>query len=267
MSKPKREVVAPSSPKQEMMLATSTDVAIWGGARGSGKSFMSILYPLKYISDPFFRGVIFRKTNAELKSSGGIWETALGVYAKVFGLENLRVQQNELKITFPTGATLKFSYLENDSDCLKHQGAQYTFILYDEGTHFNKYQFEYLYGSLRSSKAKHPLQVIFTCNPDPDWFALDWIKPYLNEEGTPDQSRDGVVRYYVVHEGIYHWSDTRKDLEKRFPKSKANTFTFISATCHDNKPLMDADPDYVERLKSRDWVEVQRLYHGRQNCR
>lgn len=127
-----REVIGPSSPKQEMMLATTTDVAVWGGARGSGKSYMSILYPLKYINDPYFRGVIFRKTNSELKSSGGIWETALGVYAKIFGLDRLRVRQQELKITFPSGATLKFSYLENDNDCLKHQGAQYSFILYDK---------------------------------------------------------------------------------------------------------------------------------------
>lgn len=232
------------------------------GARGSGKTYMSILYPLKFIDDPHFRGVIFRKTNAELKVSGGIWENALAVYSKVFGLENLRVWNNELKIGFPSGATLKFSYLENNQDCLKHQGAQYTFQLYDEGTHFSQYQFEYLYGSLRSSKAKHPLQVIFTCNPDPDWFALEWIKPYLTEEGSPNPEMDGKVRYYVVDGGVYHWSDNKEELVERFPNNDPNSFTFISANCHDNIPLLEADPSYVDRLKSREWVEVQRLYYG-----
>lgn len=131
MSKPKREVIAPSSPKQEMMLNVDTDISIAGGAAGSGKSFIALLHPLKHAHDKHFRGVIFRKTNAELKAQGSLWESAVEIYSRVFGLENLRIQQNELKITFPSGATLKFSYLENDADCLKHQGAQYSFVLFD----------------------------------------------------------------------------------------------------------------------------------------
>ena len=84
-----------------------------------GKSFIALLHPLKHAQDKHFRGVIFRKTNAELKAQGGMWENAVEIYSKVFGLENLRIQQNELKITFPSGATLKFSYLENDADLLE----------------------------------------------------------------------------------------------------------------------------------------------------
>lgn len=266
MSK-KREVIAPSSPKQEMMLNASTDISISGGSAGSGKSFIALLHPLKHANDPHFRGVIFRKTNAELKAQGSLWENAVNIYSRVFGLENLRIQQNELKITFPSGATLKFSYLENDADCLKHQGAQYSFVLFDEATHFSRYQIEYLYGRIRSAKAKHKLQMVMTCNPDPDWFALEWIKPYLNEEGTPNQEKDGTVRYYVVDNGTYVWSDSFEDLDKRYPNQKPSSFTFISANCTDNIPLMEADPSYVGKLMAREWVEVQRLYYGRQNCR
>lgn len=131
-SKKKREIIGPSSPKQEMMLNVDTDVCIAGGSAGSGKSFIALLHPLKHSHDKYFRGVIFRKTNAELKAQGSLWENAIEIYSKVYGLYNLRIQQNELKITFPSGATLKFSYLENDADCLKHQGAQYSFVLFDK---------------------------------------------------------------------------------------------------------------------------------------
>lgn len=131
-AKSKREVIAPSSPKQEMMLNAECDITICGGAAGSGKSFVALMHPLKHSKDKYFRGIIFRKTNAELKAQGGLWENAIEMYSKVYGLENLRILQNELKITFPSGGTLKFSYLENDSDCLKHQGAQYSFVLFDK---------------------------------------------------------------------------------------------------------------------------------------
>lgn len=131
-----------------------------------------------------------------------------------------------------------------------------------EATHFSRYQIEYLYGRIRSARAKHKLQMVMTCNPDPDWFALEWIKPYLNEDGTPNQSKDGTVRHYVVDNGTYIWSDCKEDLEKRYPNQGASSFTFISANCTDNIPLMEADPNYVSKLMARDWVEVQRLYYG-----
>lgn len=131
-----------------------------------------------------------------------------------------------------------------------------------EATHFSKYQIEYLYGRIRSAKAKHKLQMVMTCNPDPDWFALEWIKPYLTPEGIPDKEMDGVVRYYVVDAGTYVWSESFEDLYKKYPNQRPTSFTFISANCTDNIPLMESDPNYVGRLMAREWVEVQRLFHG-----
>jgi hypothetical protein len=227
----------------------------------SGKSYMALLYPLKFTDDPWFRGIIFRRTIGELKAQGSLWENAQDIYISVFGKENLKIHQNDLKITFPSGASLKLSYCENDNDVRTHKGAQYSFVLLDEACDFNKYQVEYLLGRIRSAKAKHHKQFIMTCNPDPDWFGLEWIKPYLLEDGTPDTTKDGMVRWYVVDNNTYVWADTREELEERFdttPKS----FTFISANCHDNVPLLEADPDYPSRLQARDWVDVQRYYYG-----
>lgn len=262
MAKREREVIGPSSPKQEMMLNTEADIAIIGGAMGSGKSYIALLFPLKYIHDPYFRGVIFRKTNAEIKAQGGLFEGAIDIYGRLFGLENLRIQQNELKITFPNGASIKFSYLENDQDCRRHFGAQYTFVLFDEANHFSRFQITSLHGRMRSAKAKHKMQMILTCNPDPDWFALDWINPYLNEDGTPNLTKDGSIRYYVLDGNTYVWSEDREDLISRYPDQTPISFTFISARCTDNIPLMEADPNYVSRLMARDHVEVQRYFYG-----
>lgn len=258
------EVIGPASPKQEMMLSVDCDWAIIGGAMGSGKSYVSLLYPLKYADDPYFRGIIFRKTTGELTAQGGLWETACELYQRIYG-DVLKIHKKELKITFPSGASLKFSHMEQESNRFAHQGAQYTFILWDEATHFSKVVIEYLGTRLRSARAKHKLQVICTCNPDPDWFGLDMIRPYLYEDGTPNPEKDGLVRYYVVDNGVYIWADDRETLEQRYgygDESGIKSFTFISATCYDNPPLLKNQPSYISELKAKPWVDVQRYLYG-----
>lgn len=257
-------VIGPKSKKQELMLATQADMACIGGAAGSGKSYIALLYPLKYCDDPYFRGIIFRKTTGEITAQGGLWETAVELYKSIFG-DRLKIRVKDLKITFPSGASVKFSHMEQDANRFQHQGAQYTFILFDEATHFSQEVIEYLGTRLRSAKAKHKKQIILTCNPDPDSFLLEWVRPYLQDSGIPDQSKDGQVRYYVVENGQYIWSDSREDLEKIYGEGEDSgimSFTFISATCMDNPPLIEADPGYITRLKAKPEVEVQRLLYG-----
>jgi predicted phage terminase large subunit-like protein len=270
-----QEIIGPSSPKQSLMLNQFADTAILGGAMGSGKSYVSLLYPLKFAEDPHFRGIIFRKTTGEITAQGGLWENACEIYTKIYGnAEELRKQGKkggikihikDLKITFPAGGSLKFSFLEAKRDLLKHQGAAYTFVLFDEATHFTREMIEYLIKRMRSARAKHKKQMVLTCNPDPDWECLEWIKPYLTEDGTPDQTKDGKIRYYVVDNGEYVWSDSREKLEELYgagTDSGIRSFTFISANCMDNIPLMTADPTYLSNLKAQPQVDVQRYLYG-----
>ena len=97
----------------------------------SGKSYIGLMYPLKYAHDPHFRGVIFRRTNNELIAQGGLWENACEMYQKVFGKDKIKINQKNLKITFPSGASVKFSYMGSDQDRLAWQGSQITFCLFD----------------------------------------------------------------------------------------------------------------------------------------
>lgn len=271
----KKEIIGPSSPKQQLMLMQTGDTAVLGGAMGSGKSYISLLYPLKFATDPHFRGIIFRRSIGEITAQGGLWENACEIYTKVYGnAEELRkrgktggikIHQKDLRITFPAGGSVKFSYLESSKDLLRHQGAQYTFVLFDEATHFTQEMVEYLRKRMRSARATHQQQMVLTCNPDPDWFGVEWIKPYLTEDGTPNSEMDGVMRYYVVDKGDYVWSDSREELEKIYGEgedSGIRSFTFVSANCMDNIPLMESDKGYLSNLKAQPWVDVQRYLYG-----
>lgn len=274
MSSKEVEYIGPSSPKQQLMLNQTADTAILGGAMGSGKSFISLLYPLKFAEDPHFRGVIFRKTTGEITAQGGLWENACEIYTKIYGRDEdmrkvgkkgVKIHQKDLKITFPSGGSVKFSFLESSKDLLKHQGAAYTFVLFDEATHFTQEMIEYLIKRMRSARATHQKQMVLTCNPDPDWFGLEWIKPYLTEDGTPNPEMDGKIRYYAVDGKDYIWADDRETLEEKFGSgtdSGIRSFCFVSANCMDNIPLMSADPTYLSNLKAQPFVDVQRYLYG-----
>ena len=45
-------VLAPQKGPQEMFLATSADICIYGGAAGGGKTFGLLLEPLRYMDNP-----------------------------------------------------------------------------------------------------------------------------------------------------------------------------------------------------------------------
>lgn len=263
----KREFIGPASAKQAMMLNATASTAVIGGAAGSGKSHIALLFPLKYRDDPYFRGVIFRQTTKELED---LWDRAVEMYPKLYGKDSkghspVKIHQQKMRITFPSGAVVTFSYLEHEKDKFKHQGKEYTFVLFDEATHFSQTQIEYLRGRLRSSRSVNPTQMVLTCNPSPDSCIFNWIEWYLEESGTPDQSKDGIVRYYVMQGGDYIWADDRAELEAIYgsgPDSGIQSFTFISATCYDNPILLENDPEYVSRLKAQSEVDVQRLLYG-----
>lgn len=263
--------IGPASEPQRKFMVSDCDYILFGGAAGSGKSFVALMSLLQYIDDPYFRGVVFRRNMGEIDAGGGLWETAIDLYTKFIHLHypkgsELKVGVKAKTLTFPSGASIKFTHLDQEKTKFSHQGAQYVCEVFDEATHFSQSMIEYLGTRLRSAKCKYKPHVRMTCNPDYDSFLREWVEPYLDPEtGIPDRSKDGMVRYFVVEDGKYIWADDRKELEKVYgtgPDSGILSFTFISGTCEDNPPLLRAQPDYVSRLKAKPRIEVQRLLYG-----
>lgn len=256
--------IGPASQRQEDFLLSDADITVFGGAAGSGKSFVGLMTPLLFVDDPYFRGVIFRRTMPEITAGGGLWDTAQQMY-KEFD-KNVKFKEKDKVAIFPSGATIKFSHLEMEKDKYAHQGAQYSFVLFDEGTHFSETMVDYLRSRLRNVKSKYQTQMKITCNPDYDSFLRKWVEWYLDQNtGIPDPEKAGKVRYFVRQGEDMIWADTREELEEIYgtgPESGIVSFVFYPATIYDNPPLMEADPSYVSRLKSLTRVEKERLLYG-----
>jgi predicted phage terminase large subunit-like protein len=259
-----KQTIGPASPRQEDFLLSDADITVFGGAAGSGKSFVALMTPLRFVDDPFFRGVIFRRTMPEITAGGGLWDTAQQMY-KDFD-KRVKFREKDKEAIFPSGARIKFSHLEMEKDKYSHQGAQYSFVLFDEGTHFSETMIDYLRSRLRAPKSRYKTQMKITCNPDYDSFLRKWVQWYLDPiSGIPDPAKAGIMRYFVRSGEELQWADTREELEEVHgvgPESGIISFVFHPATIYDNPPLMEADPSYISRLKSLTRVEKERLLYG-----
>jgi hypothetical protein len=71
--------IGPQPGPQSKFLATSADIAIYGGSAGGGKTFAELLEPLRHAGNKEFGAVIFRRTTPQITNEG-----ALGMRAESF---------------------------------------------------------------------------------------------------------------------------------------------------------------------------------------
>lgn len=262
-------ILAPQKGPQEMFLAASADICIYGGAAGGGKTFGLLLEALRHKDNKNFNAVIFRRDYTQVTSPGGLWDSSVKIYSYLKGSCPLKTPK--LHWIFPSGASVNFAHLKTDEDCLSWQGSQITMIGFDELTHFSKYQFFYMLSRNRTDSGVIPY-VRATCNPDADSWVAEFIKWWIDQEtGYPIPEHSGKVRWMVRINEVIYWFDTKQQainaaIESGIDEEKAiimaKSVTFIASTLQDNKILMKNDPGYMANLLALPIVERERLLNG-----
>ena len=265
----RRIVLAPQKGPQEMFLATSADICIYGGAAGGGKTFGLLLEVLRHKNNKNFNALIFRRDYNQVTSRGGLWDSSKKIYSYVKGCYPLKTPK--LHWTFPSGASVNFAHLGSDEDCLSWQGSQITMLGFDESTHFSEYQFFYMLSRNRTDSGISPY-IRATCNPDADSWVAGFISWWIDQEtGYPVPDRSGKVRWMVRINEVIHWYDSIEEavkaavesgIEEREAARMPKTVTFIASTLQDNKILMANDPGYLANLLALSLVERERLLKG-----
>ena len=250
--------IKPQDGPQLKFLQSSSDIAIYGGAAGGGKSYGLLLEPLRHIYNPQFGGVIFRRTLADVKKEGSLWDTSLPLY----GLCYARPRQDNLSWKFPSNAKITFAGLDHETSVLDWQGSQLAFIGFDELTHFSRSQFFYMLSRNRSTCGIRPY-VRCTTNPDADSWVAELIAWWIDQStGSAISDRSGVIRWFARVNDELRWGDSYEELTNSYPECEPKSLTFIPARLEDNRILMAADPGYRANLLALPKVERERLLGG-----
>lgn len=93
---------------------------------------------LKYIDDPDSTGIMFRRTIPQIKGQGGLFDTAISMYNQLPEVIKPRFRHQAREAIWPNGCKMKWDHLQTVQDKLNHQGLQYTFIGFDEGTQWSR---------------------------------------------------------------------------------------------------------------------------------
>lgn len=272
-----RLVFGPCSEKQRMVLMDdTTDILLAGGGAGSGKSHTCLTKALKYINDPHARVMILRRSQPNLKLSGGLIDESKGIYSHFDG--EYRIQP--MMWVFPNGATVQFAAVPDDLS--EWQGLQATNILIDEAAEWTEEEVLFLFSRLRGAKYKGHINITMTCNPSRESFLYEWVKYSLEEStGIPLTGTEDIIRYFVNVSGKVYFEDSvealwethgeKLGLVRLKPGQQAvkgvnyfipMTFRFIPMTVYDNPILLKNNPQYLGNLLSQPRVNQLRFLHG-----
>ncbi len=235
-------------------------------AAGSGKSEIGVIDFLKYTDIPNFIGVMTRRNTPQLTGPGGLLTKCKRIFAQAYEPDEYTWRAKDGKFVFhKSGAEIYLKHFENDQSDVSWQGAEANLYYVDEGTQFTQHMIQYIMSRMRNPscpEVKPHLKI--TCNPHADHFMRKWVEPYLFEDGTPDRSRDGIIRYFSFQDGDFVWGDSLEELVEKHgvEPEDALSFTYISANVDDNPIVKKVNPKYVAWLKGLKGTEKARLLYG-----
>lgn len=266
MAKKQDQLPGPVSERQVMYMFSEADVTLFGGAAGSGKSEIGVIDFLKYTDIPNFIGVMTRRTTPQLSGPGGLLSKAKRIFSRAYKPDEYTWRAKDGKFVFhKSGAEIYLKHFENDEADVNWQGAEANLYYVDEGTQFTQHMIQYIMSRMRNPNCPEvEPKLKITCNPAYDHFLRKWVEPYLFEDGTPDRSKDGMLRYFTFQDGDFIWADSPEELVEEYGVERKDvlSFTFISANVNDNPIVQEINPKYVAWLKGLKGVERARLLDG-----
>lgn len=113
-------------PQTDFLASPEREVLI-GGGKGSSKSYGLMIDPLRYAGCKYTHAIIIRRTLPDVRD---IIFKARTIYPKAY--PGVQYRDNDKMFLFTSGARIEFGYAETESDLVRYQGQNYTYVGIDE---------------------------------------------------------------------------------------------------------------------------------------
>lgn len=213
--KPQEGDWTPNPGPQLKALQSTAFETLYGGARGGGKTDAGLVWMLKPIANPNFRGLVIRRNADDLSD----WVDRASKLYRGYGAE---IAYRPAIIKFPSGAIIRTGHLKDDQAYTKYQGHEYQRILIEELTQIpSEIRYLQLVGSCRSTVVGLDARVFATTNPG--GIGHGWVK---------NRFVDAAPRNI-----------------KYIDRNTGRTRIFIPARVEDTPQLVKNDPGYIQFLE------------------
>ena len=248
VDKARKVIFQPNPGPQEDFLSASEQEVLYGGSAGGGKSYAMTADPVRGFNNPHFRGILFRRTNDELRELKSVSKQ---LYPKA--IKGARWSEKESQWNFPSGATLWMTYLDKDDDVMRYQGQAYNWIGFDELTQWpTPHAWDYLRSRLRTTTASG-LDLYMRATTNPGGPGHHWVKKMFIDPAPYGKAFDAT--------------DIETGKRIVWPKGSAKAGQslfqrrFIPASLKDN-PYLFEDGMYEANLLSLPEHQRKRLLEG-----
>jgi len=182
-TRPFIERYCPQSPtvKQREFLEVDCFEAFYGGAAGGGKSSALLMAALQQVHHPDYAALLLRRSYADLSLPGALMDRGADWWRPTAA----RWRDKDKTWVFPSGASITFGYLENESDKYRYQGAEFQFLGWDELSQFSETQYRYLLSRVRRREGSKVLLRVRSAS-NPGGVGHEWVKRRFITEGAAE---------------------------------------------------------------------------------
>jgi len=133
---------------------------------------------LQFVDVPGYAALLLRKTYADLKQPGALMPRSMAW----LGGTDATWTGSDHSWKFPSGAVMRFGYIDNANDIFQFQSSEFQGIFFDELTQFREHDYRFLFSRLRKLKGSTiPLRMRAASNPNGIGHA--WVKRRFIQDG------------------------------------------------------------------------------------